>query len=529
LTSDHVSGNASEHVDVLIVGAGLSGVAAAYYLQSRCPTKTYAILEGRGVSGGTWDLFRYPGVRSDSDMHTLGYAFRPWRAAKAIADGPAILQYVRETAALYGIDKRIRYHHRLRRADWSSDQAMWTVEVERTPDQPDSADSVGVADHEVITLTCNFLFMCTGYYTYEQGYTPSWPGVDRFAGQIVHPQFWPDDLDYAGKQVVIIGSGATAVTLAPALAGTAAHVTMVQRSPTYIVARPSEDPVANWLHRRLPSRVAHPLVRGKNIAFGMYFYRLTRRKPDYVKAEILKLTRDQLGPDFDVDKHFAPRYNPWDQRLCLAPDADFFTAIKQGKVSVVTDQIETFTKTGLRFKSGAELAADVIITATGLNMRFMNGVQLSVDGAPIALANTTTYRGMMYSGVPNLASAFGYTNASWTLKCELIAQYVCRLLNYMDQHGYDGACPQAPADAASDEAVINLSSGYVQRTIATLPRQGHQSPWRTYQNYARDLVNLRWSRLNDGAMRFSRRPRAIAVANILPAERVKMVSLGDRS
>ncbi len=511
-------------MDVLIVGAGLSGVAAAYYIQTRCPTKSYAIVEARDAIGGTWDLFRYPGVRSDSDMHTLGYAFRPWREAKAIADGPAILKYVRETAAIYGIDKKIRYHHRLRRADWSSDTAMWTVEVERTSDQPDGAVPT---DHDTITLTCNFLFMCTGYYRYEQGYTPSWPGVERFGGQIIHPQFWPDNLDYAGKQVVIIGSGATAVTLAPAMAETAGHVTMVQRSPTYIVARPSEDQIANRLHRALPSWIAHPLVRAKNIGFGMYFYGLTRRKPDYVKAEILKLTREQLGPDYDVEKDFSPRYNPWDQRLCLAPDADFFAAIKQGKVSVVTDQIETFTETGLRFQSGAELPADIIITATGLNMRFMNGVQLSVDGAPVDLARTTTYRGMMYSGVPNIASAFGYTNASWTLKCELIAQYVCRLLNYMDRHGYAECRPQAPEDASSGEPVINLSSGYVQRAIATLPRQGSQAPWRTYQNYARDLVNLRWSRLNDGAMRFSRRPAA-ATLSALPPERARVVAIGDR-
>jgi monooxygenase len=484
---------ATEHVDVLIVGAGLSGICAAYYVQTRCPKKSYAIFEGRDAIGGTWDLFRYPGVRSDSDMHTLGYSFRPWRAAKAIADGPAILSYVRETAMVYGIDKQIRYHHRMRRASWSSEAGLWTVEAERGPDE------------EPTTLTCNFLFMCTGYYEYAQGFTPEWPGVASFGGRIVHPQQWPEDLDYAGKRVVVIGSGATAVTLVPAMAESAAHVTMVQRSPTYIVARPSEDAIANWLHRFLPSRFAHRLVRSKNIAFGMYFYDLARRRPQQVKEAIIKLAREQLGPDYDVERDFAPTYNPWDQRLCLVPDGDLFKAMKQGKVSIVTDQIDTFTPVGLRMRSGDELAADIIITATGLNMRLMSGVQLAVDGAPVDLSKTLSYRGMMYSGVPNLASAFGYTNASWTLKCELIAQYVCRLLNYMDRHGYAECLPQRPAGATSDASVVNLTSGYVERARATLPHQGTHTPWRTYQNYVRDVFNLRMARLNDGAMQFARR------------------------
>ena len=488
-----------EHLDVVIVGAGLSGISAAYYLQTRCPQHRYAIIEGRAASGGTWDLFRYPGVRSDSDMHTLGYSFRPWKAAKAIADGPAILAYVRDTAQAYGIDQKIRFHQQLRRANWSSDAARWTLEIERGPER------------EAISLTCNFLFMCTGYYEYSHGFTPQWPGTAQFQGRIIHPQAWPAGLEYAGKRVVVIGSGATAVTLVPALAETAAHVTMVQRSPTYIVARPSQDAIANFLHRILPATVAHTLVRSKNILFGMYFYDLARRRPQQVKAAILKMTREQLGPDYNVERDFSPTYNPWDQRLCLVPDADLFKAMQAGKASVVTDQIASFTTTGIQLQSGEEVPADIIITATGLNMRLMSGVQLTVDGAPVDLAQSLSYRGMMYSGVPNLASSFGYTNASWTLKCELIAHYVCRLLHYMDRHGYAACLPYPPADVRGEASVMNLSSGYVQRALATLPQQSKRKPWRTYQNYVRDLFNFRASRLNDGALRFSKRGVRVAV------------------
>jgi cation diffusion facilitator CzcD-associated flavoprotein CzcO len=486
---------ATEHLDVVIVGAGLSGICAAYYVQKRCPEKSYALFEGRGASGGTWDLFRYPGVRSDSDMHTLGYSFRPWPAAKAIADGPAILSYVRETAQIFGIDKKIRFNHRLRRASWSSEDALWTLEVEQ------------VASSQTITLTCSFLFMCTGYYEYEQGFLPQWAGMADFQGRLIHPQQWPEDLDYAGKQVVVIGSGATAVTLVPAMAEAAAHVTMVQRSPTYIVARPSQDAIAQRLQRVLPSGLAHALVRWKNIAFGMYFYHLTRRRPRRVKEAILKMTRAQLGPDYDVEKDFSPTYNPWDQRLCLVPDGDLFQAIKQGRASVVTDQIETFTPTGLRLHCGMELPADIIITATGLNMHLMNGVQLLVDGQPVDLSQTLSYRGMMYSDVPNLASAFGYTNASWTLKCELIARYVVRLLNYMDRHGYVKCLPQRPDSMVGEDAMLNLSSGYVRRAQATLPRQGRRNPWRIYQNYLRDVFHIGLARINDGTMRFTAREK----------------------
>jgi cation diffusion facilitator CzcD-associated flavoprotein CzcO len=483
----------TEHVDVLIVGAGLSGIGAGYYLQTRCPTKRYAILEGRSALGGTWDLFRYPGIRSDSDMYTLGYSFRPWRNPKAIADGPSILSYIRETAEAYGIDRKIRFGHQVRRATWSSADSLWTVEAERGPDK------------QIVRFTCNFLYMCSGYYDYAGGYTPDWPGVERFGGRLVHPQQWPQDLDYAGKRVIVIGSGATAVTLVPALAEQAAHVTMLQRSPTYIVARPSQDAIANWLRRRLPRMLAYGLTRWKNVLLGQFFYNLARRRPAAVKRTILNGVRQQLGPDYDVDTHFSPRYNPWDQRLCLVPDADLFAAIKSGRAAVVTDHIDAFTETGIRLRSGQELAADVIVTATGLNMRVMNGVQLVVNGAPVDISKTMSYKGMMISDVPNFAFAIGYTNASWTLKCELTSAYVCRLINYMDRRGYSECTPRKHDPSVTEEPALNFTSGYVQRALDHLPRQGSKKPWKLYQNYALDLLALKFGAVDDGTMTFSRR------------------------
>jgi monooxygenase len=482
---------AVEHFDVLIVGAGLSGIGAAHHLKTESPSRTFAILEGREAIGGTWDLFRYPGVRSDSDMYTLGYYFRPWPGAKAIADGPSILSYIRETARETGIDRSIRYGHQVTLASWSSQDALWTVEAI-------------LPDLSIARFTTNFLYMCSGYYDYAEGYMPGWPGMERFGGRVVHPQQWPEDLDCKGKRFVVIGSGATAVTLVPALAQEAAHVIMLQRSPTYVVARPAEDAIASWLRRVLPARLAYGLVRWKSVLLGLYFYNLTRRKPSRTKKMILDLTRKELGPDYDVDKHFSPRYNPWDQRLCLVPDSDLFAAIRSGKASVVTDEIETFTEGGIRVKSGDELKADIIVTATGLKLKLLGGMRVTVDGAPVAPSRAMTYKGMMFSEIPNLASTFGYTNASWTLKADLTAQYVCRLLNYMDAHGYHYCTPRRRDPSIVEEPAINFTSGYFQRGKDVLPKQGSKRPWRLHQNYALDMLDLRFSPVDDGTMEFTR-------------------------
>ncbi len=482
-----------EHFDVLIVGAGLSGIGAAWHLQDRCRGRSYAILEGRAASGGTWDLFRYPGIRSDSDMYTLGYRFRPWKEAKAIADGPSILKYIREVAGDHGIDGRIRYRHRVVAASWSTPEARWTVEVER-----------GEA-RERVRFTCNFLWMCSGYYRTDAGYLPDFPGMERFRGRIVHPQKWTDDIDYAGKKVVVIGSGATAVTLVPAMAdGGAAHVTMLQRSPTYMAVRPSQDPFATKMRKRLPLKLAYAVTRWKNVLLGMYFYQLCRRQPQKVRDALLGYVRQMLGPDYDVGKHFTPSYKPWDQRLCLVPDADFFRAIRQGKVSVVTDHIETFTETGIKLKSGVELEADLIVTATGLVLVPVGGTKLAVDGEPVDLSQRYIYKGMMYSDVPNLASVFGYTNASWTLKADLVCEYVCRLLNHMERKGFRQCMPHNDDPSLQEEPWVSFSSGYIQRALAQQPKQGSKRPWKLYQNYALDLLSLRFGKLRDAAMRFSR-------------------------
>jgi cation diffusion facilitator CzcD-associated flavoprotein CzcO len=495
-----------EHFDVIIVGAGLSGIGAACHLRQRHPHKSFVILEGRAAMGGTWDLFRYPGVRSDSDMYTLGYRFRPWRNAKAIADAPSILNYIRETAAEYGVEKEIRYRHRVNHASWSTADALWTVEAETLSTQH-SALSTQHSALSVQYFTCNFIYLCTGYYDYAAGYTPEWPGVERFRGQIVHPQKWPEDLDYEGKRVVVIGSGATAVTLVPAMAERAAHVTMLQRSPTYVVSRPAEDKIGNSLRRFLPDGAAYALTRWKNVLMQLFFYNLARRRPNVFKWMLARGVRNQLGDGYDL-KHFTPRYNPWDQRLCLVPDSDLFKAIKDGRASVATDQIETFTERGLQLKSGEHLDADIIVTATGLVLKLMAGLQLTVDGALVELAKTITYKGMMYSDVPNLASAFGYTNASWTLKCDLTSEYVCRLIKHMDQHGYAQCTPRVNDPEVEREPAIDFNSSYVLRALHTLPQQGTKTPWRVHQNYVKDLSMLRFGRVDDGTMEFKPAPDA---------------------
>ena len=478
-----------EHFDVVIVGAGLSGIGAGYHLKTNCPDRSYVILEGREEIGGTWDLFRYPGVRSDSDMYTLGYSFKPWTEAKAIADGPAILNYVRETAAENGIDKKIRFRTRVTGASWDTARARWTVEAEQGPDK------------SPVQYTCDFLFMCSGYYKYEHGYTPDFPGADRFRGRIVHPQKWTDDIDYAGKRVIVIGSGATAVTLVPELAKSAAHVTMLQRSPTYVVSRPSQDEVALKLRKRLPERLAYGLTRWKNVLRGMYIYRLCKRDPERIKNLIVGGVRMELGPDYDVGKHFTPRYKPWDQRVCLVPDGDLFKTLRSGRASVVTDEIDTFTETGIRLKSGEELQADLIVTATGLELQPIGGLSLAVDGKPVELPKVITYKGMMYAGVPNFAFSVGYTNASWTLKCDLTCAYVCRLLNLMSRKGYRMATPRLDP-SVKPEPWVDFTSGYIQRAAARMPKQGDKRPWRLYQNYALDVLTLHFGRLQDDNMEF---------------------------
>ncbi|HEX4945893.1 MAG TPA: NAD(P)/FAD-dependent oxidoreductase [Blastocatellia bacterium] len=492
-------------VDVLIVGAGLSGIGAACHLQNECPHKSFALLEGRAAIGGTWDLFRYPGIRSDSDMYTMGYRFKPWKDAKSIADGPSILNYIRETAAERGIDQKIRFNQKVVQASWSSDTAQWTVE---------SRHSI---TGETSLTVCNFLMMCSGYYRYDRGYTPDFPGVEQFQGTILHPQHWPEDLDYTGKRVLIIGSGATAVTLVPSLAEKAQHVTMLQRSPTYIISLPSADTVANLLRRVLPNRVVYSLTRWKNTLLAMLIYQLSRRRPAFIKGLIKKQLRKELGPDFDIDRHFTPSYNPWDQRMCLVPDGDMLVALREQRASIVTDQIDTFTPTGIKLKSGAHLDADIIITATGLDLISLGGVALTVDGRAVEVNKSVTYKGTMMTGVPNLSFVFGYTNASWTLKADLLCAYVCRLLKYMDKHGYRQVTPRLNDPTVQDIPLLDLSSGYVQRALDRFPRQGSKLPWRLYQNYLLDTMMIRFGSIKDDALEFKRAEQPVKVGAVATA------------
>ncbi len=483
-----------DHTDVLIVGAGITGIGTGCYLQKECPDRTFVILEGRSNTGGTWDLFRYPGVRSDSDMHTLGYSFKPWTAEKSIADGPAILDYLNETVEEHDLGRRIHFNRRVRRASWSSAEQCWTVGIEHTD----------TGEHS--TMTANFLDMCSGYYSYDKGFTPEFRGIERFEGEIIHPQAWPEDLDYAGKRVVVIGSGATAATLVPAMAVDTAHITMLQRSPTYMAPAPDIDPINRRLKQVLPKRVAYWLTRWKNIVRTHLIYRMSRTKPERLKDRLLGAARQALGPDYDIDRHFTPEYNPWDQRLCLIPNGDLYKAIKNGSASVVTDTINTFTEKGVLLESGTGLEADIVVTATGLNLVALGQVRLEVDGRPVNPGETWTYKGMAFSDVPNLVTTFGYVNASWTLRVDLNAAYLCRLLNHMRETGTTQCTPRlrpTDHDMPPRPFIDDFPAGYIKRAMHLLPRQGDREPWLNTQNYLRDRRFIGRQPVDDGVMKFT--------------------------
>ncbi|SKA95952.1 Predicted flavoprotein CzcO associated with the cation diffusion facilitator CzcD [Agreia bicolorata] len=485
------------HVDVVVVGAGLSGIGAASILKRDCPDKTFLILESRSAVGGTWDLFRYPGVRSDSDMSTLGYSFRPWRDSRALADGDAIREYITSTVADEGLQPAIRLNHRVVSASWSSADSRWTLTVMRTPTGAEFTQ--GDQQDATITITCSFLHVCSGYYRYDQGYTPEIPGLESFRGRVIHPQQWPADLDYTGSRVVVIGSGATAVTLLPSMAERAEHVTMLQRSPTYIASVSSVDRLADRLRGRMPERLAYALVRAKNIGRSQLIYQFARRRPEAMKGILRKAAARRLPQNFAIDPHLTPRYEPWDQRLCAIPDGDLFSAIRRGKADIVTGQIGRVTPDGIDLVDGGHLDADVIVTATGLSLLYLGGMRLVVDGRDVDVSKTLAYKGMMLTGVPNLSMTIGYTNASWTLKADLVARYVARLMTFMDRHGYRSVTPQADSAVASGQLtpLIDLAAGYVRRSIRSLPKQGERTPWRLHQNYVRDFILLRAGRVTD--------------------------------
>ena len=485
-----------EHIDMLVVGAGLSGIGAAHAIQTHCKGKRYAVLEGRSASGGTWDLFRYPGVRSDTDMYALGYSFRPWLEPRSMADGAAILSYVRDTAQASGIDKHIRFNHRVRAASWSSAEARWYVDVEVNAQPPATTEGV-------VTLSCDFLYLCSGYYDYDQGFAPEIAGREQFMGQVVHPQFWPQDLDYTGKQVVVVGSGATAMTLVPAMSEKAAHVTMLQRSPSYVASLPSVDGLSNALHRWLPASLAHRLARVKSVSFAIAFFQLCRRRPALAKKLLRAGVAKELPEGFDVDAHFKPRYDPWDERVCFVRDADLFKSLSSGRASMATDTIANFTPYGLRLESGRLLEADIVVTATGLRLKTCAGVAFNVDGVPVDLGKTYAYQGLMLSGVPNLAFCVGYTNASWTLRADLASRYVTRLINFMDRKGYRACVPTCDVATMKPEPLIGLQSGYVLRAVENFPKQGAATPWRMAQNYIVDLVNLRFRSIRNKGLVFN--------------------------
>ena len=479
------------HFNVIVVGAGISGIGAGYYLQKKCPNKSFVILEGRDNIGGTWDLFRYPGIRSDSDMNTMGFRFKPWMGVKSIADGPSILSYLHETVKENDLNKKIQFNQWVNEASWSSRDSQWTVQVENKKTQ------------ELQDFTCDFLFLCGGYYNYEEGYTPHFAGRENFLGQIIHPQKWPKNLDYKNKKVVVIGSGATAVTIIPTMAEEAAHVTMLQRSPTYFLSAPDEDPVGNFLRKIISSKLTYKLVRWKNIRFQWWFFQKCRKFPKKVKEFLIKQVREELGPNYDIETHFTPKYNPWEQRMCLVPNGDFFNAINAGKASVITDHIDRFTKKGIKLKSGGEVEADLIVTATGLNLEVCNGIKLEVDNNEVDISKTMTYKGMMFSDVPNLVATFGYTNASWTLRADLTSEYVCRLLNFMDKKGYANCCPRTAEHVEPEGDWLDFTSGYVKRSMHKFPKQGSRDPWRNTQNFPKDVLAIRWGNIDNKELKFT--------------------------
>ena len=479
------------HFNVIVVGAGISGIGAGYYLQKKCPNKSFVILEGRDNIGGTWDLFRYPGIRSDSDMNTMGFRFKPWMGVKSIADGPSILSYLHETVKENDLNKKIHFNQWVNEASWSSRDSQWTVQVENKKTQ------------ELQDFTCDFLFLCGGYYNYEEGYTPHFAGRENFLGQIIHPQKWPKNLDYKNKKVVVIGSGATAVTIIPTMAEEAAHVTMLQRSPTYFLSAPDEDPVGNFLRKFISSKLTYKLVRWKNIRFQWWFFQKCRKFPKKVKEFLIKQVREELGPNYDIETHFTPKYNPWEQRMCLVPNGDFFNAINAGKASVITDHIDRFTKKGIKLKSGGEVEADLIVTATGLNLEVCNGIKLEVDNNEVDISKTMTYKGMMFSDIPNLVATFGYTNASWTLRADLTSEYVCRLLNFMDKKRYANCCPRTAEHVEPDGDWLDFTSGYVKRSMHKFPKQGSRDPWRNTQNFPKDVLAIRWGNIDNKELKFT--------------------------
>jgi len=476
------------HKDIIIVGAGISGIAAGYNLQKSCPNKSFAILEGREALGGTWDLFKYPGVRSDSDMHTLGFRFRPWIHKKAIADGPSILKYLNETVDDYNLREKITYNQKVIASNWVSDSSIWELTVDDNGQE--------------ISMSCNFLFLCGGYYSYDKPYMPDFPGMDEFNGRVIHPQFWDESLDYSNKKVVVIGSGATAVTLVPAIAESAKQTTMLQRSPSYVISAPAEDSWNNALNKIFPVKFTYFVIRWKNILRTIIGFYLSRKYPERIKERLINLVREELGQDFDVEKHFTPSYKPWDQRMCLVPDGDLFSAIKDNRANVVTDTIDTFTPTGILLNSGNEIEADIIISATGIELNALNDINVSVDGVKVEANRKLSYKGMMFSGVPNLAISFGYVNSSWTLRADLTCEYVCRLINTMDKEGCAACSPEEDLNALVEDDYIDFTSGYVQRALDRLPKQGKKSPWRNYQNYLLDIFYVRLFSIKDSTLRF---------------------------